>query len=204
MKNTRPLHHKDGTDRLIASSPRNTERGFTLLEGTVVVLLVGVAIALATPKVTNAMREHKLSSAVRDITDLIQQAKAKAMADNRNSSLVIDTEGRRMGLVVYKEDGTVERTDYVPLPDGVSFDKPLGNKSPMSGAPTTESVSFQKQGDVFRQDFNSRGFPVVATQGAVNALYLSNGEDFRAITMTSVGGIRAWYWEDDNWVAPRK
>jgi hypothetical protein len=77
----------------------------------------------------------------------------------------------------------------------------------MSGAPTAKPVSFPKQGNspkVFQQNFNSRGFPAVTTPGAVNALYLSDGEDYRAITMTSVGGVRVWYWEDGNWVAARK
>lgn len=207
MNNTNRTNREDRPDGQTTSSPRNAERGFTLIEGAVVVLLIGVVVAFAAPKVTNAMREHRLSSAVRDVTDLIQKAKAEAMADNRNSTLVIDTAGRRMGLIVYNEDESIARTDYVPLPEGVNFDMPSGNLSPISGAPAAKPVSFPKQGNssyVFQQNFNSRGFPVVATPGAVNALYFSDGEDYRAVTMTSVGGIRTWYWEDGNWVAARK
>jgi hypothetical protein len=77
----------------------------------------------------------------------------------------------------------------------------------MANAPVSSAVSFPlKEGSssTFQQNFNSRGFPVVAAAGAINAIYIGNGRSYRAITMTSVGGIRSWWWEEDQWVAPSK
>jgi Tfp pilus assembly protein FimT len=183
------------------------ERGFSILETVIVVLIISLAVAVATPAVTNAARAHRLSSAVRQVNDLIQRAKAQAMADNRSSAVVIDTAEGRLGLVFYDDAGVVTDTQYAPLPEGVTFDRPAGVTAPMNGAPTSKAVSFKPQQNsqkVFQQDFNSRGFPVVDSPTTVLALYLTNGESFRAITMSSVGGIRTWWWEDGSWVAARK
>lgn len=183
------------------------QRGFGVIETALVLLVTGVIVAVVSPGVAHSIREHKLNMAVRGLTDAIQRAKTQALSDNRTSSLIVDTAGKRLGLVVYNEAGAIVRTDFVPLPDGVRFEVPTGNTAPVEGSPTTSAVSFPPQGNstkVFQQDFNSRGFPVVPTPATVNAVYVTNGRSFRAITLTSVGGIRTWWWEDRNWVAAHK
>lgn len=183
------------------------QRGFGIIETAVVLLVTGIIVAAVSPKIAHSIRENRLSMAVRALTDTIQRAKTVAMADNRTSSMVVDTDGKRLGLVVYNDAGAVVRTDFVPLPDGIRFEVPTGNIAPVAGSSTTSAVSFPGQGNstsVFQQDFNSRGFPVVASPATVNVVYLTNGRSFRALTLTSVGGIRTWWWEDRNWVAAHK
>lgn len=180
---------------------RRQQTGFTVLETTVVVLITGTVIAFATPKISNAMREYRLNIAVREMADLVQRVKMQAVSDNRKASLVVDTGNRRMGITTYDVSGVVVRTDYMPLPQGVSFATPSGMTAPMTGAPTSAAVSFVAQDGsttVFQQDFNSRGFPVVAA-GAINAVYLGNGLTYRAITLNSVTGIRTFRWENSQW-----
>jgi prepilin-type N-terminal cleavage/methylation domain-containing protein len=183
------------------------QRGFTVIETAVVILLIGLAVAFAAPRIINAVREHRLNMAVRQVSDLIQRSKATAMSENRNSSVVIDTLDRTLGLVFYDDAGAVTRTDYTPLPEGIRFERPAGVTAPVSGAPTDKSISFKPKPNttaVYQQDFSSRGFPVVDSPTTVQALYFSNGDSFRAITITSVGGMRTWWWEEDRWVAARK
>lgn len=178
---------------------RETSRrqsGFTMLETAVVVLVTGTVVAFAAPKISNAMREYRLNIGMRQMADLVQRVKTQAVSDNRKASLVIDTANKKMGLTTYDVNGNVVRTDYVPLPQGITFTAPAGLTAPVTGAPTSNAVSFAaKQGSttVFQQDFNSRGFPVVAP-GAVNAVYLSNGNTFRAVTVNCIGGARKWVW----------
>lgn len=182
------------------------QRGFTLIEMAVVVLILGVLIAFATPKFTNAMREYRVSMASRQLTDLIQRAKTQAVSDNRKVVVRVDTAGNRAGLVVYDSAGVELRTEYVKLPQGVLFTRPANVTAPMTGAPTAGSVSFPaKVGSttVFEQEFNSRGFPVVTTPATINALYVGNGTVFRALTLTSVGGIRSWKWNNTVWTNTR-
>jgi Tfp pilus assembly protein FimT len=185
---------------------RKQECGFTLLETTVIVLLVGAIVAFATPRITNAMREYRLTMAVRQFSDLIQRAKTLAMSDNKTVTLRVDTANRQAGIVIKDSSGTELRTEYVPLPQGVTFTMPASVNAPMTGAPFASSVSFPvKSGSttVFQQDFNSRGFPVVATAGAINSIYLSNSRTYRALTLSSVGGIRTWTWQTNQWVNTR-
>jgi prepilin-type N-terminal cleavage/methylation domain-containing protein len=189
----------------MSSAAENRQSGFTLLEAAVVVLIIGMIAAFATPKITNAMREYRLANAVRQITDMVHRAKTQATSENRRVTLRVDTAARQVGLVVYDNAGAEVRTDYVPLPQGVTFAMPANVTAPITGAPTARSVSFPlRTGSttVFEQDFNSRGFPTVAA-GTVNAVYLSNSRTFRAITINSVGGIGSWGWQTNQWVNTR-
>lgn len=182
------------------------QRGFTLIETAVVVLILGVLVAFATPRFAIAMREYRVSMATRQLTDLIQRAKTQAVSDNRKVVVRVDTAGNRAGLVVYDDAGTELRTDYVKLPQGVRFSRPSNVTAPMTGAPTAANVSFPaKTGSttVFEQQFNSRGFPVVASPTTINSLYVGTGTVFRALTLTSVGGIRSWKWNNTQWANTR-
>ena len=177
-------------------------RGFTTLELTIVVLITGVIAAIATPKITNAMREYRVSIAVRHMADLVQRAKVQAISENHSVALRVDTANNRAGLVVYDANNNEVRVDYIPLPQGVSFAMPAGVTAPVTGAPTARSVSFAlKAGSttIYEQSFTSRGFPAVAT-GTMNAIYVgSNNQSYRALTLNSVGGIRTWIWRTNQW-----
>jgi len=182
------------------------ESGFTILESAVVVLVVGAVIAFATPKIANALREYRLNIAMRQMADLVHRVKMQAVSDNRKASLVVDTFNNRMGIVTYDLSGNVVSTNYAPLPLGVRFATPQGVNAPVSGAPTGQAVSFPLQDGsttIFKQDFNSRGFPVV-NAGAINAVYLTNGNTYRAVTMNSVSATTIFRWEGDQWVDFRR
>ena len=178
------------------------DAGFSILETATVVLILGAVIGFATPKIVSAMRQYRLNIAMHQTADLIQRVKTQAVSDNHKASLLVDTANRRFGIVVYDISGTVVRTDYLPMPNGITFARPAGVTAPVSGAPTSQSVSFAAQGGsttVFQQDFNSRGFPAVAA-GAINAVYLTNGDSYGAVTVNSVSGTRIFRWEASQWV----
>ena len=190
----------------MSKETRNRQLGFTLLEAALVVLVIGAVMAFATPKFVNAMREYRVSMASRQLTDFIHRAKTQAVSDNRGVTLRVDTAGNRLGIVFLDNAGAEVRTDYVPLPQGVTFSMPANVTAPMTGAPISRSVSFApKTGSttVFEQVFNSRGFPAVANPTTIQAVYVGNGTVFRAVTLTSVGGIRTWKWEATKWVNTR-
>jgi prepilin-type N-terminal cleavage/methylation domain-containing protein len=180
----------------------NTQRGFTAVELSVVCLLIAVILAIATPKITKGMRQYRLNIAMRQMADLIHKARVEAVAENRTASLVVDTTNRKFGLIIYDANNAVVRTDYVPLPQGVTFSRPTSVTPPMTNAPTSANVSFPAQGSsttVFQQNFTSRGFLQVSTPGTINAVYFGDGTDYRSITITSVGGIRTWIWDTSSW-----
>lgn len=187
-------------------SPLRRETGFTVVETTLVVLAAGIIMAVAVPSFTAAMRRYRLNSAARQMSDMIQRARMQAISDSRRSSIVADATGRRIGLISYNADGTVNTEQYIPLPDGVAFGRPAGNSAPTAGAPTDADVSFPaKEGadGSYQLDFNSRGFPVLAVAGAINSIYLTNGVSSRAVTLNSVGFVQTWSWDDTAWVNSR-
>ncbi|HJQ24471.1 MAG TPA: GspH/FimT family pseudopilin [Blastocatellia bacterium] len=182
-------------------------RGFTVMEATVAVFIVGLIAAFATPKIMNAMRQYRVNTAARQLADLIQRAKVEAVSQNRNVTLRVDTANNRAGLVIRDQSGTEVGVQYIPLPQGVRFVLPAGTVPvPMTGAPTSASVSFPAQSGsttVFEQDFNSRGFPAVSA-GTINAIYVgSYNRSYSAVTLNSVGGIRTWSWSGSQWLNTR-
>ena len=181
-------------------------RGFTILETAVVVGIAGIVLAIAVPNISNALREYRANLSMRQLADLMHRAKMQAIANNTQTSLGIDSDTPRAGLIVFNADGTISRTDYVPLPYGVSFGRPADVTAPITGVAVNRNISFPAQGvstTVFQLDFNSRGFPVVAVPGAINVLYLTNGRSFRAVTVNSVGEVRRWTWDGTAWSIAR-
>jgi Tfp pilus assembly protein FimT len=192
-------------ESIVSSKP--SARGFTVMEVTVAFAIVGLIAVFATPRIINAMREYRVSMGVRQITDLIQRAKAQAVSENRTITLRVDTANNRAGIVTLDASGAEVGVQYIPLPQGVRFVQPSGTvPPPMTGAPTGASVSFPaKSGttNIYEQPFNSRGFPAVA-DGTINAVYLgSYGSAFAALTFNSVGGIRTWKWDGSQWLNTR-
>jgi Tfp pilus assembly protein FimT len=184
------------------SGRQSTEAGFSVVETTVVVVVAAVVIAFAAPRMTNAMREFRLQSATQMMADMVARAKMQGLVNNTTSSLVVDTANNRLGFTTFDPGtNTANGTTWVPLPQGITFGRPQTAGAPMTGAPTSASISFAAQNgstSVFQQDFTSKGFPNV-TAGTVHAVYLTNGKSYSAITLTSVGGVRLWRWDGSNW-----
>lgn len=178
-----------------------SQRGFTVMEASIVVLIIGIVAVFAAPRIVDGMREYRLNMAMRQVADLVQKVKMQAVADNRKAALAIDTANRTIGMITYDAGNNVLSAQYAPLPPGIYFATPANNVAPMTGAPTTNAISFPAQGSsttLFQEDFNSKGFPVV-TAGAINALYLTNGRTYRALTLNSVAGLRTFTWQGSSW-----
>ncbi|PYP83935.1 MAG: hypothetical protein DMF61_21630 [Blastocatellia bacterium AA13] len=190
----------------IRSSQAGNARGFSVMETTVVVAIAGIVLAFAVPNITNALREYRINAGMRQVADLVHRARMQAIANNTQTSIAVDSANNRAGIIVFNADGTINRTDYIPFPYGVSFGRPTGVTAPLTGVITNKNVSFPAQGTsttIFQQNFNSRGFPVVAAAGAINVLYFTNGKTFRALTVNSVGEARRWSWDGTTWQISR-
>jgi Tfp pilus assembly protein FimT len=179
------------------SNVPNKAAGFTILELAVVVLISGVVIAIATPKITNAMREYRVNIAMRQMVDTLNRVKAQAVSDNRRSAMMIDTANNRVGMATLTFDTpsslwVVNTVTYAPLPQGVTFQRPTASPTGVTSTLVTSFPSYGGSSTVFRQDFTTRGFPVTALGTDVLSIFVGNGKTYRAITMSSVGGIRTY------------
>jgi prepilin-type N-terminal cleavage/methylation domain-containing protein len=176
------------------------ERGFTMLECAIAIAIISVLVAIALPRLNNSMREHRVNIAMRQVVDALKRAKMQAISENRNTAVAVDTGGRRMGVVFLNDDATVSRMEFIPLPDGVSFQRPAGVTVAPPDVTTAGVVSFAQQDAYYQQGFTSRGFPSLASGADVVSIFVGNGQSFRAVTMTSVGGIRTYTFENRAWV----
>ena len=187
------------------------EAGYTILQIAITVLVSGTVIAFATPKITNAMREYRANIAMRNIADTLNRAKMQAVSENKRSAMMIDTANNRAGMAVLKWDTAsaswiIDATYYVSLPQGVTFQRPnITNPGGVTATTATNFAAVSGSTTVFRQDFNSRGFPIVASASDVASVFVGNGQSYRAITMSSVGGIRTYRTDTSNanWVDTR-
>jgi Tfp pilus assembly protein FimT len=187
-------HEKD----LVMNNQRaQRESGYTILQLAVVVLMTGTVVAIATPKITNAMREYRGNIALRHIVDTMNRAKMQAISENKRSAMMIDTANNRAGMAVLKYDTPtatwiVDQTYYISLPQGVTFQRPSAAPGGVTSTGVTSFAPVAGSTTLYRQDFNSRGFPIVANGSDVASIFIGNGQSYRAITMTSVGGIRTY------------
>ena len=171
--------------------------GFSLLETVIVVAGIGIVAAFSVPSIVNAMRSHRVNIALRTVTDTINRAKMTAVAENRRTGISLDPTGLQIGVIFYNDDNTFNRVEYRPLPDGVSFDRPSTTSQP-AGVTGGAEVSFPLDSTygAYTLDFSARGMPVNAF-GTTESIFVGNGQDYRALTISTVGGIRSYHLDEN-------
>ena len=112
--------------------------GFTLVELLIVLVILGVTVALATPQFAKGLRTLELKAGARQLVAVLRQARGRAVVEGREVELLLDRERRvyrlngagreygwrgPMALRVYSAEGLpVEETTAVLrfFPDGGS------------------------------------------------------------------------------------
>lgn len=149
------------------------QAGFTLVETSIAILLIGILAAVATPAIIRWLPDYRLRSAARDLMSNMQLAKMTAVRSNTNVAVVFNQPlgGEVFDYLVFVDannsveyDGGEAVVARVRLADyrGVSFDTTQG-----SGNGLTFPV-------------NDDGLPAIAFRG--NGLTRNNGGGFGAGT----------------------
>lgn len=125
-----------------------TDRGYTLIELALVVLLIGLMLFIAAPRVRDTLVNDSLKEAVRKITGASRELRAEAVRQQADHILHLDLNGR--AYWTYTADMTPEkqyerRKDAVRLPDDVKIADiaQAGQEKKSDGEAT---VTFFKQG----------------------------------------------------------
>lgn len=77
-------------------------RGYTLLELLLVILLLGIVLFTATPRLRDIIAGDPLSLAVRRLSGLCSELRAQAVSDQRDYYLALDLDEQR--FFAYRED----------------------------------------------------------------------------------------------------
>lgn len=174
-------------------SDRNRRhRGFSIVELTIVVLLIAVIVAIAIPLIASWLEQYRLGIAAQQVADGLQATKMRAVAKTRRHELLFDVPGNRLGQ---------EGTTLADLPPGVRFAVGSATLPPEEGIKENGPVTFPPaEGDpgLRAAAFTGRGLPD-ADPGEVFAVYLTNNSGTRAVTMTSAGNVRVFEWTGGGW-----
>jgi prepilin-type N-terminal cleavage/methylation domain-containing protein len=109
---------------LINARPVRRERGFTMVEMAVVLLVIAIVAAFVVPQVISYMRKYRLGVASRNVATALQRARFLATSNNTRAGISI-TEIQRLQIEQYDPEGKGEPLNRgdLRMPDGVFIDE---------------------------------------------------------------------------------
>jgi len=195
---------------------RMNNNGLTLIELMIVLTMLAILVTVGGPSFSGFIREGRIKSGTRAMAVSIQTARLKAISGNRRCyldfapgsltpadsfyTIWLDTNGNHIYDTGESDSTRLALTETKSgfsgfmLPWGVSFG--VGGTSPPTvgpdaGAIPADGVDFGG-GDMIW--FNSRG------EGTAGSVFITseNGSNY-AVTVSSLGAVRTWRWEDNQW-----
>lgn len=95
---------------------RQTRRGFTLMELTVVVVILALVFSLVLPIVENSTPSYRLSAGIRQIGSFMELAHAESVSSRKPYAVVYDFDNNQHWMLIPVErpvDGDPEKTQWV-------------------------------------------------------------------------------------------
>ncbi len=106
-------------DHMIRSS---NQKGYTLIELAVVIVLIGVVLLMAIPRVQDTLSQDGMRSAIRHLSGMARELKANAVREQVDHYLHLDLDNRLVWNTrddMTAENRTLRRNQARSLPSGV-------------------------------------------------------------------------------------
>jgi len=97
------------------------QRGVTLIELVIVMLIIAIGAVLTTPNIGGWLTNYRLRSATRDVASTLRLAQIKAVSSNTSYQVVFDTAHDSYILQYQGTGGWVGDGGTQTLPTGVKF-----------------------------------------------------------------------------------
>ncbi len=194
-------------------SQQKAQRGFSLLELVIVLAVIMVVAAIATPAIMSALNDYKLRTAAGNVAGVIQKTRMQAVSDDRWHPVAIGSSGGSSYAFADLEappnyslepSNAAEQNLVAYLPRGMSFDG--------SSGPSLASMNLDFSPNSGMPAFNARGLPCApsgsicppASGGNGFYYYLRQNRSagtlgWAAITVSPAGRVRVWIWTGSTW-----
>jgi prepilin-type N-terminal cleavage/methylation domain-containing protein len=183
------------------SARRASRDGYTLVELMMVVVVIGIATAMALPRLnTSGMR---VDAAVRDVRGTLQVAQRTAVMRQFDVIVSVDVANAALRVVEDRNNNAAidadERTRWVRLEPGNRFTVPPAGVTPANGALSAVRLSQPRTIDglpsiIFRRHGAASSNAEIFVQGVGG-----RDSDFRAVTVVQATGRAEWYRRDGAW-----
>ena len=205
---------------------RTRQSGFSLIELLIVIAIIMVVAAMATPNVMNAINNIRLRGSAGDVAGLLQLCRQAALHDNRYYTVKPATvTGAQAAYVDLNYNNGFDNVAPTPEPL-IQFPQSVSVVS--AGAPNTANLinqccsTFTPQPATILPSFNARGLPCVSPGGnpppansvcnirdaannTVGFVYFMNqtrpfgAVGWAAVSVTPAGRIRVWTYSGSTW-----
>jgi prepilin-type N-terminal cleavage/methylation domain-containing protein len=170
--------------------------GFTIIEILIVLVVVGIVVAMAAPKIDTV--KYRLESDMQGIGMALMAAERQAITEQHDVLVTFDVTGGVIHIIGDKNNNGVkdadERTRGVALSEGVVFGRASAPPRPMGPGPVTFTrVIGGFPALVFHRDGSGSeagGFYITSTRAVTSG---ARPEDSRAIEMERATGRGTWY-----------
>lgn len=182
---------------------RGRAGGFTLLEVLLAVTVVGVMSALAVPFAQSQIEGYRMQTAVNMIRSQLNAAKMKSAAQGVDYQVAVTSSGLELNEKNSSGGFTqVVNTETMPLPTGVSFGFGTLTTGAGDGSEQASGSGSMSPVQASAITFNSMGLPVTSAgvPQAQNAIYVTDGSRYGAVTVSLGGRILSWYYQGSAWV----
>ena len=192
------------------SSRSAANRGFSLVELLIVVSILLVISAFATPYMVNIIANIRLRGGMTSLAGIFQDSRSFSIKQNRLMSTHFTVMSR--GPVAYVKDAT-DTTGLLATDPQVQLGAPVtkvGSLNGLTGAPTpldTTTLGFTPL--TVDPTFNPRGLPCQYSSGSctTNVGFVYYFTDTRplgnngwaAVTISPAGRIKVWMWNGSAW-----
>lgn len=128
--------------KTLALSPQG-QKGFTLIEMMVVVVLLAILAALAMPSFTTMIANQRVNSAAQELLTLLQFARAEGVYKRTESTITVtgQTWQAKVGAEVRREATLSDVVSVAPSSSGGVIFEVSGQARPASGGASTYTVS---------------------------------------------------------------
>jgi prepilin-type N-terminal cleavage/methylation domain-containing protein len=172
-----------------SSMPRRFERGYTLAEILVALMIGGLLLAAGTTTTVAWIGREESRSAVYLLQTLVQSARMQAISRHRSCQIKLDTSTRLIQVIDLNDPSNA--TDDVTV-TSVTLSPRLSFARPDGSTPVTLSLV---SGTTYQTTFGSDG---AVTQGS-GVITVFGGDRYEQLTVYGAGGVRLDRWNGSAW-----